>query len=156
MHSVRLAPAAATLHAAHVDAIPALWACACVQEIATFFGMQPAEPLQPDVGGSPDTPYAEPAPVGDATDIDGGLTGTTAHAAASQASPAAEDFSFKPNEPRPTDSVSLAHPKPTPSGRLTHVDKDGRASMVNVGKVRHLANGARVLHSMMLPHWELT
>ena len=46
------------------------------------------------------------------------------------------DLSFRKQESRPTDmDPILAHPVPTPSGRLTHVDSEGRASMVDIAKV---------------------
>lgn len=47
----------------------------------------------------------------------------------------AETFAYQPNEPHPSaKSASLRHPKACQTGSLSHIDKDGRASMVDVSR----------------------
>lgn len=99
-----------------------------------FFGLQPAEPPQPD--SSPSGP-TEGTSSGAAAAAAAGSSSrgrrTDAAAAASQAS---GTLNVRKEEPKPMASPAVARAKPTPSGRLTHVDKDGRAAMVDVGKVQ--------------------
>ena len=45
-------------------------------------------------------------------------------------------FAYQPDEPRPTkQSASLRHPKAGQTGVLSHIDKEGRAAMVDVSRV---------------------
>lgn len=45
-------------------------------------------------------------------------------------------FAYQPDEPRPTkQSASLQHPKAGQTGVLSHIDKEGRAAMVDVSRV---------------------
>lgn len=68
----------------------------------------------------------------------GDATSSGVHTAAADgvdSSAQGDKFRVRESEPKPTESPQLAHPAPTTSGRLTHVDKQGRAAMVDVGKV---------------------
>lgn len=52
-------------------------------------------------------------------------------------------FAYQPDEPRPTkQSASLQHPKAGQTGVLSHIDKEGRAAMVDVSRVNGRASFA--------------
>ena len=115
------------------------------QELEELFGTRPA--AGPQAGTPADAPPspADAAPDGSsksraavAASAAGDATSSGVHTAAADgvdSSAQGDEFRVRESEPKPTESPQLAHPAPTTSGRLTHVDKQGRAAMVDVGKV---------------------
>ena len=118
------------------------------QGLEELFGTRPAS--GPQAGTPADAPPspADAAPDGSskssavaAATAAGGAPFSTVHTAAADgvdSSAQGDEFRVRESEPKPTESPQLAHPTPTTSGRLTHVDKQGRAAMVDVGKVSNM------------------
>lgn len=91
------------------------------QEIAEFFGL-------------PHEPEGSPAP--GVTASEGG--GVAALQGGSDRSKPKEGggFSYQEDEPRPSElDAKLRHPMAGQTGVLSHIDKEGRAAMVDVSRV---------------------
>lgn len=114
---------ARSLHSSH-----SLWAAeqqndvdGANQELADFFGTQHNQPT------SSASPVASEATCGGAAQADHSKDQSA------EAKGGNEGFAYRPNEPRPTaKSATLRHPQAGQTAALSHIDKDGRAAMVDV------------------------